>query len=85
MVSVPWGQAQNWCSPRDNASWLNWIEAEFTALRCFTLDGTDYPTHAAQEHAIAGYVRWANRHATPKRHYAVNSKIRRPDYLPNVA
>jgi hypothetical protein len=38
-----------------HASWLNWIEAEFTALRYFTLDGSDYPSHTAQEHAIAGY------------------------------
>jgi transposase len=68
-----------------NASWLNWIECEFTALRYFTLDGSDYPTHAAQEAAIAGYIRWANRRAKPKRHFAVDSKIRRPDYLPNVA
>ncbi|MFR9803664.1 helix-turn-helix domain-containing protein [Pseudonocardia sp. RS010] len=68
-----------------NASWLNWIESEFTALRYFTLDGSDYPSHAAQEAAIAGYVRWANRHARPKRHFAPESKIRRPDYLPNVA
>ena len=68
-----------------NASWLNWIEAEFTALRYFTLDGSDYPSHAAQELAIARYIRWANQRATPKRRFAVNSKIRRPDYLPNVA
>ncbi|MEV0797944.1 hypothetical protein AB0I34_09670 [Kribbella sp. NPDC050281] len=40
-----------------NASWLNWIECEFTALRYFTLDGSDYPSHTAQETAIAGYVR----------------------------
>lgn len=60
-------------------------ECEFTALRYFTLDGSDYPSHTAQEAAIAGYIRWANRHATPERHYAVNSKIRKPDYLPNVA
>ena len=68
-----------------NASWLNRIECEFTALRSFTLDGSDYPSHAAQEKAIAGYVRWRNRHATPKSYYALDSKIRRPDYLPNVA
>lgn len=82
-----------WCAGHDvelvftpsNASWLNWIECEFTALRYFTLDGSDYPTHADQEAAIAGYVRWRNRRAQPKRHFAVGSKIRRPDYLPNVA
>ena len=68
-----------------NASWLNWIESEFTALRYFTLDGSDYPSHTAQENAIAGYIRWRNKHAKPKRHFAIDSKIRRPDYLPNVA
>ncbi len=26
-----------------NSSWLNRIEAQFTALRYFTLDGTDHP------------------------------------------
>ena len=83
----------DWCAAHDvelvftptNASWLNWIEAEFTALRYFTLDGSDYPTHTAQEAAIAGYIRWTNKDATPKRRFAVGSKIRRPDYLPNVA
>ena len=68
-----------------NASWLNWIESEFTALRYFTLDGSNHPSHTAQEHAIAGYVRWRNQRAKPKRHFAIDSKIRRPDYLPNVA
>jgi transposase len=83
----------DWCAAHDvelvftpsNASWLNWIECEFTALRYFTLDGSDYPSHAAQEAAIAGYLRWHNKHAKPKRRFAVDSKIRRPDYLPNVA
>jgi transposase len=68
-----------------NASWLNWIECEFAALRYFTLDGSDYPSHAAQEAAIAGYIRWHNKRSQPKRHFAIGSKIRRPDYLPNVA
>lgn len=68
-----------------NASRLNWVECEFTALRYFALDGSDYPSHEAQEAAIAGYLRWRNRHCHPKRHFAVDSKIRRPDYLPNVA
>ena len=86
-------EVAHWCTGHDvelvftptNASWLNWIESEFTALRYFTLDGSDYPSHAAQEAAIAGYIRWANRHARPKRRFAPESKIRRPDYLPNVA
>ncbi|UJW28740.1 hypothetical protein L3Q67_26115 [Saccharothrix sp. AJ9571] len=66
-----------------NASWLNWIE--FTAVRYYTLDGSDYPSRTAQELATARYIRWASKHATPKRHFAANSKIRTPDYLPNVA
>src|SRR6202042_2431950 len=28
-----------------NSSWLNRIEAQFTALRSFALDGTDHPSH----------------------------------------
>jgi transposase len=86
-------EVTDWCAGHgielvytpSNASWLNWVECEFTALRYFALDGTDYPSHAAQEAAIAGYLRWRNRHSHPKRHFAVGSKIRRPDYLPNVA
>lgn len=86
-------EVADWCTAHDvelvftptNASWLNWIECEFTALRYFTLDGSDYPSHPAQEAAIAGYVRWSNKRATPKQQFAVGSKIRKPDYLPNVA
>ena len=86
-------EVSTWCATNDvelvftpsNASWLNRIECEFTALRYFTLDGSDYPSHHEQEKAIASYIRWRNRHATPKSYFALNSKIRRPDYLPNVA
>jgi transposase len=77
-------QVTDWCAANDvdlvftptNASWLNWIESEFTALRYFTLDGSDYPSHHAQETAIARYLRWHNKHAKPKRRFAVDSKIR---------
>ena len=31
-----------------NASWLNRIEAQFQALRYFTLDGTDHTNHSQQ-------------------------------------
>jgi hypothetical protein len=34
---------------------------------------------------MAGTVRWANKRAQPARHFAVNSKIRRSEYLPYVA
>lgn len=45
------------------ASWLNRIEAQFTALRYFALDGTDHPTHRAQASMIRRYIAWRNRHA----------------------
>jgi len=71
----PHGKAEvrTWCAANDielvftptNASWLNWIECEFTAVR--------------------HYLRWRNRHCHPKRHFAVHSNIRRPNYLPKVA
>ncbi|MBF6227807.1 IS630 family transposase [Nocardia abscessus] len=67
------------------SSWLNWIEAEFAALRYFALNGTDHHSHDEQDAAIGAYIRWYNQHAQPKRDFAVNSKIRRPDYLPKVA
>jgi hypothetical protein len=31
-----------------NSSWLNRIEAQFTALRYFALDGTDHASHKEQ-------------------------------------
>jgi transposase len=46
-----------------NASWWNRIEAQFTALRYFTLDGTDHASHAEQGSMIRRYITWRNRHA----------------------
>jgi transposase len=57
-------------------SWLNWIEAEFAALRYFALNGTDHRSHAEQNAAIAGYVRWRNARAQPKVNFATDSPIR---------
>ena len=48
------------------ASWLNRIEAQFTALRYFALDGTDHPTHRAQASMIRRYIAWRNRNAHDK-------------------
>lgn len=45
------------------SSWLNRIEAQFQALRYFTLDGTDHPSHAEQASMIRRYIRWRNRNA----------------------
>ncbi len=57
-------------------SWLNWIEAEFAALRHFALNGTDHRSHAEQNTAIAGYVRWRNLRTAPKVNFATDSPIR---------
>lgn len=45
------------------ASWLNRIEAQFTALRYFALDGTDHESHESQARMIRRYVAWRNRNA----------------------
>ncbi len=46
------------------SSWLNRIEPQFTALRYFTLDGTDHATHREQASMIRRYIAWRNRHTT---------------------
>jgi transposase len=50
-----------------NASWLNRIEAQFTALRYFALDGTDHATHHEQARMIRRYIIWRNNHAYDER------------------
>ncbi|MFC9407272.1 IS630 family transposase [[Kitasatospora] papulosa] len=50
-----------------NSSWLNHIEAQFTALRYFTLDGTDHTDHKEQGSMIRRYIIWRNRHASDRR------------------
>jgi transposase len=50
-----------------NSSWLNRIEAQFTALRYFTLDGTDHATHKEQASMIRRYIIWRNTHAYDER------------------
>ena len=45
-------------------SWLNRIEPQFTALRYFTLDGTDHASHREQASMIRRYIAWRNRHST---------------------
>lgn len=50
-----------------NNSWLNRIEAQFTALRYFALDGTDHPSHKEQGSLIRRYIIWRNKHAADER------------------
>jgi transposase len=45
-------------------SWLNRIEPQFTALRYFTLNGTDHQSHREQGSMIRRYIAWRNRHTT---------------------
>jgi hypothetical protein len=54
-------------TPPTNASWLNRIEAQFQALRYFTLDGTNHTSHAAQASMIRRYIAWRNRNAHDRR------------------
>jgi transposase len=49
-----------------NASWLNRIEAQFQALRYFTLNGTDHRSHEEQNSMIRRYIIWRNRNAHDK-------------------
>ena len=50
-----------------NSSWLNRIEAQFTALRYFALDGTDHASHKEQASMIRRYIIWRNNHAYDQR------------------
>jgi transposase len=58
-----------------NSSWLNRIEAQFTALRYFTLDGTDHATHTEQGSMIRRYIIWRNQHAADERLSEVVAKV----------
>jgi transposase len=64
-----WAQANNaeiTYTPT-NSSWLNRVEAQFTALRYFALDGTDHATHKEQASMIRRYIIWRNNHAYDER------------------
>jgi transposase len=50
-----------------NSSWLNRVEAQFTALRYFALDGTDHASHKEQASMIRRYIIWRNNHAYDQR------------------
>lgn len=50
-----------------NSSWMNRIEAQFTALRYFALDGTDHASHEEQASMIRRYIIWRNNHAYDER------------------
>jgi hypothetical protein len=65
--------AANECFPGQNmeavylptdASWLNAIECEFTALHGATIKNSDDPSHVARRRRIYRYLRWRNREHT---------------------
>ena len=64
-----WAQANNVeiAYTPSNSSWLNRIEAQFTALRYFALDGTDHASHHEQGSMIRRYIIWRNNHAYDER------------------
>ncbi len=64
-----WAAANNvefTCTPT-NSSWLNRIEAQFTALRYFTLDGTDHASHKEPGSLIRRYIIRRNQRAGDER------------------
>ena len=62
-----------------NASWMNRIEAQFQALRYFTLDGTDHRSHEEQNSMIRRYIIWRNRNAHDKTFVSWSSAQTLPD------
>jgi hypothetical protein len=46
---------------------MNRLECQFTALREFTLNGTDHATHREQGSMIRRYIAWRNRHTADPR------------------
>jgi transposase len=50
-----------------NSSWLNRIEAQFTALRYLALDGTDHASHQQQASVIRRDIIWRNNHSYDER------------------
>jgi hypothetical protein len=64
-----WAQANNveLAYVPANASWLNRIEAQFTVLRYFVVDGTDHASHTEQACMIRRSIAWRNRHARNRR------------------
>lgn len=59
---LAWAKRNNVCfyfTPT-GASWLNRIECEFTSLKKYALDNSDYRTHEDQQAGIWNYLRWRN-------------------------
>lgn len=64
-----WASANNaeFAYTPTTSPWLNRIEAQFTAVRYFALDGTDHASHKEQGSTIRRYINWRNKHAADER------------------
>jgi len=62
-----------------NGSWLNRVEAQFQALRYFTLDGTDHASQQQQASMIRRYIAWRNQHGHNQRLRQSSTGRRLPD------
>ncbi len=56
-----WGHNVRLYFTPTNASWLNRIEGQFTALKEFALANSDFRTQEALQEAMELYLRWRNR------------------------
>ncbi|MGC4982406.1 IS630 family transposase [Streptomyces sp. DT193] len=72
-----WAKADNveFAYTPTNSSWLNRIEAHFTALRYFALDGTDHASHKEQGSMIRRYIIWRNKHTADIRLHAIVTRV----------
>jgi transposase len=61
VLGYVWGHNIRLYLTPTNASWLNRIEGQFTALKEFALNNSDYRTHEEQIVAILTYLDWRNR------------------------
>src|ERR1700731_615639 len=62
LMRGPWAKSHNvrvYLTPT-NGSWLNRIESQFTALKKFALQPSDYRSHEEQQAAIESYLTWRN-------------------------
>jgi hypothetical protein len=62
-----WAKANNVEFAYTPTSSSRLIEAQFTALRYFALDGTDHASHKEQASMIRRYIIWRNNHAYDER------------------
>ena len=59
---LAWAKTHNVCfylTPT-KGSWLNRIESQFTALKKFALQPSDFASHEEQQAAIESYLAWRN-------------------------